>query len=104
MTEPTVRTTRHEVSLLPEGDINAYAFAVEVTRNRRGTWSVLNGGHCLADGAPGHPDGGRCHIDHRYDEDTAIELAKRIAPHVTVMGLTVAEALARGQAEEADPI
>lgn len=107
MTEPTVRATRYEVSLLPATDINAgvFALAVEYRAQLDGAdlWCVSRYGRCL--GADGEWDyepipSSRTKewiASHRFDLDTAIRLAKEAAPHVMVNGHTVADAIARNQ-------
>ena len=99
--EPTVQPTRYEVSLLPEDDINASAFAITVEYRGGGWWAVTRMQSCLGiDGTCDHGikeyGCGQAWFDaHRFDLDTALKLAKEAAPHITVNGYTVAEALAR---------
>lgn len=104
MTKPTIhfQPTAYEVNCLPDTDINAYLYAVQFTRNRRGEWSVEQNGDCLGGGRP-HMREATCHIEHRYTLEDAYAIATRAAPEVIVMGRTVADALARSQAEEPDP-
>ncbi|OPC83038.1 hypothetical protein B4N89_20715 [Embleya scabrispora] len=109
MTEPRihVRPTRYQVCALPEGDINEPSYTIDVEYRGRDLWAVTRHSRCLGrDGTwdyemrPSEREDDWLR-EHRFDLDTALELARAAAPHVTVNGHTVAEALA--QAEEADP-
>ncbi|MFI2081489.1 hypothetical protein ACH43Y_14215 [Streptomyces rubiginosohelvolus] len=88
-----VTVTRIEVSLLPEGDINRKYYRLFVERTVRGTWTVHDGhGGYDIDGvwAPGLA------VAHEFDDsEDAVALAKRLAPNVTVNGLTAADAYRR---------
>ncbi|MER6601137.1 hypothetical protein [Streptomyces parvus] len=88
-----VTVTRIEVSLLPEGDINRKYYRLFVERTVRGTWTVHDGhgGYDIdGDWAPGLA------VAHEFDDsDDAVVLAKRLAPNVTVNGLTAADAYRR---------
>jgi hypothetical protein len=101
--EPTIRPTRYTVSVLPEDHVDASSFTLWVERDRYG-WGVNDGRSSL--GADGQWDRGGVSVygrddawiaTHRFDEQTALRLAREAAPHVTVNGHTVAEALARHQ-------
>lgn len=106
-TEPTVRATRYTVSLLPEGDINAnlYEITVEERGQLDGTtlWAACRMGRCL--NRRGRWDyemqpssrTDRWIAGHRFDFDTALRLAKKAAPPITVNGWTVADALNRSK-------
>lgn len=101
--EPTVRPAAYTVCLLPEDDINAHVYAITVEYRGEGRWAVVHCGSCLgADGEwefgvkpYGRGDGWLA--AHRFNLDTALRLAKEAAPHVTVNGITAAEAYRRGQ-------
>jgi hypothetical protein len=101
---PTVRPVAYEVSCLPEDDVNARHFTLKVEYRGEGRWAVTDGFGCLgADGAWTYEPSPSSREDdwlatHRFDLDTALKLAKEAAPHVTVNGWTVADALARAEA------
>ncbi|MFN2636853.1 MAG: hypothetical protein ABR585_07500 [Gemmatimonadaceae bacterium] len=112
---PEVRVTRYEVSCLPPDDINALAYTLTVEWREGDRWAVKTSGACLnADGVKSwghHWEDGRepvtdeemdahevsrqAWVDaHRFDEETALRIAREVAPTMTCMGHTVAEALA----------
>lgn len=99
--EPTVQAVLYEVSILPEGDINRHIFAIEVRYRGGGRWAVVRHESCL--GADGSWEFGVKEYDrgdawlaaHRFDLDTALDLAKQAAPHVVVNGHTAADAYRR---------
>lgn len=100
--EPRVQATRYTVNCMPE-DAAPDAHVFEITVEYRGAdrWAVTRHEMCL--GADGTWDFGVKPYDrgddwlnaHRFDLNTALELAKQAAPNVTVNGLTPATALAR---------
>lgn len=100
--EPTVLPVRYTVSCLPEEDVNAKHFAIEVCYRGEGLWAVVQGDDwaCLgadgtwAEGVKPHGRGDAWLAAHRFDEETALKLAREAAPHVTVNGFTVQRALA----------
>ncbi|WP_405531561.1 hypothetical protein OG592_27195 [Streptomyces avidinii] len=97
--EPAVQPTRYVVSCLPPDDINGAAFNISVEYRGRSLWAVVRLGSCL--NAAGQwsyesiPSGREDDwlAEHRFDLETALKLAKEAAPHVTVNGYTVADAL-----------
>lgn len=113
--EPTVQTTGYRVSCLPEGHDDQWTYSVLVSYRGEGLWSVQRRGQYLAaDGttSPGFawslgPDEPATEADmdafekeqaewlaaHRFDHDTALRLAKQLAPTLTYRGRTVADAL-----------
>ncbi|GAA3417641.1 hypothetical protein [Streptosporangium vulgare] len=112
--EPEVRVTRYEVSCLPEDDLNAPAYTLAVESRGGGEWVVKSSGACLnADGVKSwghHWEDGREPVTdeefaahevsrqawlaaHRFDEETALAVARKFAPTMTCMGHTVADAL-----------
>lgn len=99
--EPTVRTTRYEVSCLPLDDIDAPHFTIAVEWRGEGQWAVLRLGSCLgADGSWDYESRPSSREDdwkttHRFDLDTALALAVEHAPKLTVNGHSVADVLAR---------
>lgn len=96
--QPIVTTTRYEVSLIPEGDINRNAFLITVEYRGGGKWAVLHCGFCLNAGGGWDYESIPSEraddwlIDHRFPLDEAFLRAKAEAPHVTVNGHTAAEA------------
>ena len=122
--EPTVRVTRYEVSCLPEDLSDAWAgnFTVTVEYRGEGLWSVSQGEHRKI-GADGTwswgyrwQGGNREPVTdeerddyergreewlaaHRFDEETALRLARDAAPHIRLRDLTVADALASASSE-----
>jgi hypothetical protein len=88
--EPTVRTTRYEVSCLPEGGRNSRAFTITAEHRGRGQWVVTDGVYPMR--ADGSWDYEFLKGD-RFDLDTALALAKEHAPLMTVNGWTVQDAL-----------
>ena len=108
-TEPIVQPTEYSVSCLPDDDINSYAFGLTVRYRGAGRWAVQRGEHaCLgadgewADGVKEYDRGDDWLAAHRFDLDTALRLAKEAAPHVTVNGHTVADALAMAARQRAE--
>jgi hypothetical protein len=103
VTEPTVRVTEYTVSVLPEEDINASAYAITVAYRGRGLWAVLLRSFCLGrDGEwdfemlPSRTD--EWLAEHRFTDVEALVLAKAEAPRISVNGRTAAELLAlKGQ-------
>lgn len=117
--KPIVRVTRYEVSCLPEGHDDADVFTIKVEYRGAGRWAVTrNGAHYDADGGrswgPRWPKDGpereavtaaefaeenRVRDDwlaaHRFDRETALEIATRVAPKITVNGWTVDQVLTR---------
>lgn len=122
--EPTVRVTRYEVSCLPEDLSDAWAgnFTVTVEYRGEGLWSVSQGEHRKL-GADGTwswgyrwQEGTREPVTdeerddyergrgewlaaHRFDEETALRLAREAAPLLKIRDFTVADALAEAVAE-----
>lgn len=103
--EPTVRVTRYEVSCLPEHHPMRRHFIIHVEPREGDTWAVVQPWQpapCL--GSDGEWDWEMRPSErteewlatHRFDLDTALILAKREAPKLTVNGSTAADVLARG--------
>ncbi|WP_165371924.1 hypothetical protein, partial [Streptomyces sp. L-9-10] len=113
--EPTTQTTQYRINCLPEDGIDSDLFGLTVEYRGKGRWAVvLRSAYLGADGAwswghdwPGEPtsdqyeayEAGRQRwLDaHRFDEETALRLAREAAPYVTVNGFTVADAIAMRQ-------
>ena len=114
--EPIVQAVKYTVNCLPEDGIDSNLFGLSVEYRGEGRWGVFRHAHvCLSDdgewsygyewrGGANEPAtdaewdeyhaGREAWIaSHRFDLDTALKLAKEAAPHVTVNGYTVADAL-----------
>lgn len=100
MTEPRVQVAAYTVSLLPENHTpDSHIFDITVEYCGAGLWAVTRHSMCL--GADGTWDFGVKPYDrgddwlttHRFTEAEALRLAKQAAPHVTVNGVTAAQAL-----------
>lgn len=125
--EPIVQATKYTVSCLPEDGLDSHVFVLTVEYRGDGRWGVYRSAYCCLgndgtwsygytwrDGAQ-EPDsdeewteyhaGRDAWLDaHRFDEETALKLAKEHAPLVTVNGRTVTEALRLAQQrQEARP-
>ena len=108
--EPTVQPVKYQVSCLPDSmnGIDYEAFALDVEYTGLGRWAVRKHSRCLdVDGRwdyePRPLEREDDWLDtHRFDLDTALELAKRAAPHVKVNGWTVERVLAE-EAAAKDP-
>lgn len=115
--EPRVQALKYTVNCLPEDDVDGHVFGLSVEYRGEGRWGVFRDPYrCLgADGewswgyqwrdGGSEPDGDaewdEYHAGrdawlaaHRFDEQTALRLAKEQAPLVTVNGFTVADAFA----------
>jgi hypothetical protein len=107
--KPTVKATRYDVCCLPEGNVNARHFTLRVEYRGRDRWTVTDGFLCLGkDGEWSYESIPSEREDewlaaHRFDEETALRLAKEAAPKVTVNGHTVADALAMTAARGEQP-
>lgn len=125
--EPTVRVTRYKVSCLPEEHDESDTFTITVEYRGAGRWGVFRG-ECRQFGADGtwswgydwdgrdrepatdeeRADYRRGYEEwlaaHRFDEATALRLAKEAAPLLRVRSFTVADALAwaTGDADRED--
>lgn len=103
--EPTVQPTRYTVSCLPEGHDDRWTFTVQVRYRGSGRYAVE---HTIrqygADGTWSYePDWAEDGSDdkaedawldaHRFDHDTALRLARELAPTLTYRGRSVADAL-----------
>lgn len=116
--EPIVQPTVYYVNCLPEDDIDSDVFGLTVEYRGGGRWGVFRNPHCClgvdgdwswgyewrGESASGEPETDEERADyhagreawlqaHRFDEETALRLAKEQAPLVIVNGLTVADAL-----------
>jgi hypothetical protein len=115
--EAEVWPTAYSVSCLPLGSINARHFTLKVEYRRDGKWAVTDRfeflsrtgtwsmGYSWRDGSQepmtdadynevsAGQDAWR--VEHWHDLDTALTLAKQHAPHMTVNGSTVDDALER---------
>ncbi|MEV8548360.1 hypothetical protein AB0L04_00695 [Streptomyces glaucescens] len=102
--EPTIQPIGYVVSCLPEGHDDRWTFTVQVKYAGHDRWTVRHGiRHYGTDGTwscePDWPEHG---IDesaewmaaHRFDHDTALRLARELAPTLSYRGRSVADALA----------
>ncbi|MEU9578768.1 hypothetical protein [Streptomyces chilikensis] len=104
--EPTVHATEYQVSCLPDDDINSHLYAITVQYGGDNRYAVIRHSMCL--GADGTWDHGVKEYDrgddwltaHRFDLDTALQLAKEQARLITVNGRTVTGALTRRKQHE----
>jgi len=96
----TVQPTAYMVSLLPVDDINADLFAITVEWRGDNNWAVMRHRQCLnSEGEWDWEPNPSSRTDefiatHRFDRDTAIEMARKVAPTVMCNGITAAEAYA----------
>ncbi|MFM9635912.1 hypothetical protein [Streptomyces turgidiscabies] len=118
--EPTIQTTRYLISCLPESHDERYLFTVTVDYRGNGKWAVQNRTRLLGydgqwsfgfqwrDGEEPSTDDecdeeekahGEWLAAHRFDEATALELAKQAAKTLSYRNYDVAAALA----EQATP-
>ena len=95
----TIIATRYVVSCFEPDDHEGAHFNLAVEYRGRGLWAVVRHSQCLAaDGTwswesiPSERED-EWLATHRFDLDTALKLAKQAAPHITVNGYTVADAL-----------
>ncbi|MGK5628566.1 hypothetical protein [Streptomyces sp. URMC 123] len=94
---PTVQATRYTVSCLPEDDVNARHYEITVEYRGGGRWAVTRFSTCLgvdgtwALGIKPYDRGDDWLDAHRFDLDTALHLAKKAAPSVTVNDVTAAD-------------
>lgn len=102
--EPVVRAVEYTVNSVPDNDDDSYHFELRVQYRGNNRYAVTrHGWGCL--GADGTWDQGIEEYDrgdawlnaHRFDLDTALRLAKEAAPHITVNGYTVTDAIAMQQ-------
>ncbi|MER8004808.1 hypothetical protein [Streptomyces sp. NPDC094149] len=101
--EPTVQPTGYVISCLPEGHIDRWTFTVQVKYAGRDRWTVQHSiRHYGTDNTWSYePDHGEddaaeaaWRAEHTFDHDTALRLAKQLAPTLTYRGRSVADALA----------
>lgn len=96
---PIARVTEYTVSCLPQEHQLAPHLSLLVVERSPGRWAVLRNGYCY--NAAGEKEYERSGTDRapefleefRHGKKAALALAKRIAPTLTVNGVTVADAL-----------
>ncbi|MGW5387147.1 hypothetical protein [Nocardia sp. NPDC003963] len=97
--EPAVTVTRYEVSCMPLDSINALGLTVTVEHRGNDRWAVKRLSSCYdIDGNPSYESIPSEREEewlerYRHDLDTALELAKRIAPTLKVNGHSIADVL-----------
>lgn len=102
--EPAVQPTGYVVSCLPEGHDDRWTFTIQVKYAGNGQFAVRHGIRDYGtdgtwDYEPSWPENS---IDedvawlaaHRFDHDTALRLARELAPTLTYRGRSVADVLA----------
>lgn len=102
--EPSIQPTGYEVSLLPIDHPKRHHYTLYVEWRGQNLWAVTTG-HRDALGTDGtfaiEPVTDKGHdawiATHRYDHDTAIDLAKQHAPQLTHDGITALDTYRRGQ-------
>lgn len=98
-----IRVTRYAASCLPQDDVNADLFTLSIEERATGRWAVLRGGFCYdAEGNREYESIPSERADEfkarfRHSLEDALEIARKVAPTMTVNGHTVADALARGK-------
>lgn len=116
--EPTIQPTRYVVSCLPEDHEDRFLFTVQVRYRRDGLFSVEQRmRHYGLDGTWEYEpdfdeDGSEAEaraeeawlVAHRFDLDTALRLAKELAPTLTYRGRSVADVLAESSAPAAPAV
>jgi hypothetical protein len=104
----TVTATRYDVTSYPLDDINRTSLTINVEYRGRDKWAVLRRGACLSssgtwDYEPQPSSREDDWLDrHRFDLDTALELAKQHAPNMTINGASIAEIVAFEEQREAE--
>ncbi|GAA2861208.1 hypothetical protein [Nonomuraea rubra] len=112
--EPQVRVTRHVVSCVPESHPDASLFTLVVEYRGEGRWAVTLSGACFDAGGnrswgpPGDKEPETAEeiaederlrsewlARHRFTEQDALDLARRLAPTLHYRSYTVADALRR---------
>jgi len=90
-TEVLVIPEEYTVTCIPDDDRGASAFALTARHWGNGQWTVQHGERWFLT-----PDGTWIRdAKHLFDKDTALRLAREAAPHVTVNGRSVDQALAQ---------
>lgn len=101
--QPTVEVTRYQVSCLPSDHPDAIHFTLTVERRdiNPDRWAVLRSGFCYdTKGRKKYEMIPSSRTDafkrrYRHTLEDALEIAKRVAPTLTVMGHTVEDAFSR---------
>ncbi|NUP47270.1 MAG: hypothetical protein HOW97_08145 [Catenulispora sp.] len=119
--EPHVQAVKYTVNCVPEDGFDSHVFALTVEYRGDGRWGVFRNPHCCLgtdgqwswgyswEGGDREPEtdaewdsyhkGREAWLnEHRFDEETALKLAKQAAPSVSVNGITASEALRRRNA------
>lgn len=100
--EPVVRVTRYDVSCLPHDHIDAPYFTLQVEYRGDGRWAVTRHGYCY--NAAGEPDyepipssrEDEWLTEFRMSLGDALNVARRVAPTLTINGRTVADVMTDG--------
>lgn len=100
--EARVYPTAYAVSCLPPEHRDAYHFTIHVEWRNKDLWCVKNGAYCYdRDGVEEYESNPSSRTDEfkqrfRFPLDEALEIAKRVAPQMTVNGRSVQDVLAWG--------
>ncbi len=107
--EPHVQATRYEVSLFEQEHDARRHFTITIEWRGPDSWAVLDGPYCLGcDGAweyepqPSNRDDAWI-ASHRFDLETAKELARKAAPFLIVNGRTALDVYRRTHPDAAAP-
>ncbi|MGW6741707.1 hypothetical protein ACWGDX_13430 [Streptomyces sp. NPDC055025] len=101
--ELTVQPTGYVVTCLPEGHDDRWTFTIQVRYSGHDQWAIKHGiRHYGTDGTwsyePDFDEDDKAEAKwlaaHRFDHDTALKLARELAPTLTYRGVSVADALA----------
>ncbi|UJV42044.1 hypothetical protein [Streptomyces sp. AMCC400023] len=99
--EPYVEITRYEISLLPETDINRPVYTINVENRGNDQWAVVRHRQCMNasgewswESIPSERED-EWLVEHRFDRETALKLAKQAAPHLVVNGHTALDVYRR---------
>lgn len=105
---PFVQATRYEVSYVPEDNINRDLFTVYAEDRGNGRWAVVRHRQCLStsgtwdwESRPSEREDDWLD-EHRFDLDTALQLAQHQAALITCNGDTVTDVLRRHNQKEGE--
>ena len=96
-----VEPTTYTVSILPDDNVNASHYRIEVVWRAPGSWAVLHGGWCLGvDGAWEYEMQPSSRTSdwlarHRFDFETALRMAREAAPDVECNTITARQVYER---------
>lgn len=91
--------TRYSICALPLDNIDAFHFTITVEWRGEDRWAVCHAGSCATKGGVwSHERQPSSRTDrwkksHRFDRETALALAEKLAPKITLMGMTAQDVL-----------